>query len=95
MHKNREVHIVKWFKHGSRNIPVYMAGAGKDKPSPIPLTNAQRCKRKYKSEPEKYQARVRAHRTIKRVQEKKIGYKTNPYGLLYRIADQHSDRVCD
>ena len=95
MHKNQEIHIVKWFKHGSRNIPVYMAGAGKDVPSPPPLTNAQRCKRRYKVSPEKYLAKTRAYRIVKRVQEKKIGYKTNPYGVFYRIADKHSDRVRD
>ncbi len=31
----------------------------------------------------------------KRIKENRLGYKTNPYGVFYRIADKHSDRVCD
>lgn len=95
MHSEGRIFIFKWFKHGSRNIPVYKLGVGKDVPSPTPLTNAQRCARKYRRNPELYKARLKAQRTIRRVKEKKLGYKTNPYGVFYRIADKHSDRVRD
>ncbi len=95
MHSEGRIFIFKWFKHGSRNIPVYKLGVGKDKPSPTPLTNAERCARKYRKDPQAYLSRLRARRTVKRIKEKKFGYKTNPYGVFYRIADKHSDRVRD
>lgn len=95
MHKDKLIRIHAWIKSGDRNVPVYMAGGGKDVPPPKAKTNAERCKKKYRADPEIYMAKQRAKRLVQKIKEKKIGFETNPYGELYRIAVQRSDRVCD
>jgi len=95
MHKEKRVRICKWYKHGTRDIPVYKLGAGKDRARPTPLTNAERCALSYRKDPDARIAKQKYRRMSKRMKENQFGYKTNPYGVFYRIADQHSDRVCD
>ena len=95
MHKENRVRVCKWLKHGARNIPVYKLGPGRNKPPPAPLTSAQRSAIAYSKYKEVRISKQRIKRMAKRIKEKKFGYKTNPYGVFYRIADQHSDRVCD
>lgn len=95
MHRENRLRICKWYKHGSRNIPVYKFGPGRDRAPPTPLTSTQRSALAYKKFSEARIAKQRVRRMEKRIKENKFGYKTNPYGVFYRIADKHSDRVCD
>lgn len=95
MHKAGVMRVCNWIKNGDRNIPVYKADGGEDVLSPLAKSNAERCMKKYYSDPDIYIAKQRAYRLVQQIKEKKFGYETNPYRELYRIAVQRSDRVCD
>lgn len=95
IYKAGVMRIAAWVKSGDRNIPVYRADGGRDVAPPKPKSNADRCKKKYKTSAVEYLVKQRAHRLKKKLDEGKIGYETNPYRELYRIAVQRSDRVCD
>jgi len=95
MHKAGVMRVSAWTKNGDRNVPVYKADGKRDVAAPEPVPSKERCRRQYAKKAVEYLVKQRAKRLIKTLDEGKISYATNPYGLLYRIADQHINRVCD